>query len=192
MGLNMTTENAVDTGALDVLSEEFADLALDEIGEATLTERTAVLLSANGQEFRAVVLGFGSSYQTGDDVKHIDHMPGTTPTPGSRCNACRWADIAILKTVPEDKTPGLYAVVLMGKSEIPGETQRLRTAWTKSAMEVLESLYVRGKDGKSRKLPLTNAIAFRRAGKVDAGIRAICEEFDVAIPNPEADDEEQD
>lgn len=188
----MTTENAVDTGALDVLSEEFADFALDEIKEATFTERTAVLFSANGQEFRAVVLGFGSSFQTGEEVRHTDHIPGTPPQLGTRCNACRWADIAILKTVTEDKTPGLYAVILMGKSEIPGETQRLRTAWTKSPMEVLESLYVRGKDGKSRKLPLTNAIAFRRAGKVDTGIRSICEEFDAAIPNPEADDDGQD
>jgi hypothetical protein len=194
IGPNMSTENT-DTAvgaALDLLSEDFADFALDEIKEATFTERTAALMSANGQEFRAVVLGFGSSYPMEDDEEHT-HMPGTLPIPGVSCKMCRWVDVAILRVLPtEANAEGMYLVAPMGKSRVPGENQRIRTAWTTDALRVMENLYVKGKDGRSRKLPIPNAIAFRRAAKVDAGIRAVCEEFDAAIPDPDplGEDEE--
>lgn len=194
---------------MDILSEDFAEFALDEIEEAPrLADRTAVTLSVLGQMINAQVLGFSSSYREGPGTTHTGHMPGTPPNPQIGCSACRWADVAILSVWPVNgqrpaATPS-YLVALMGKSEVPGEEHRLRTVWTTDPLEVLKGLFVgnRGNRGhgpatRSRfapsdavgsantKLPYTNAMAFREAAKVDPGVQRVCEVHDSAIPSPE-------
>lgn len=163
------------TTPIDLSSEEFADLALDEMEETT---RTPHLFTLKGQEFTAAVLGFGSSYS--ESLKHRDHIPGTRPTPGVRCPACRWADIAILYATSLDKP--MYMVALMGKSVVPGESNRVQTVWTEDPLDVLESIKVTGPDGNPR-VPGPNARAFRYAAFADEAIRSVLYAHEDEIPN---------
>lgn len=170
----------------DITSEEFADLALDEMDQTT---RATYTFSVEGQEFDGMVLGFGSSYATSNT--HTGHMPGTTPPKGVRCSACRWADVAIFRArVPESDTT-MYAVMLLGKSDIEGEATRVKPIWTEEAFEVLQHITVSGasQEGRgtvhtsARRIPMPNAIAFRYAAYVDAGIKAVLDEWDDAVPD---------
>lgn len=163
---------------LDLLSEEFADLALAQM---ETTHRTPYPFTANGQEFTAMILGFGSSFSESEE--HNGHMPGTPPTPGERCPVCRWADVAILKTVPTEGAEPMYLLATMGKSEVAGESNRIKTVWTTDPMGVLRNLSVAGRDGASAKIPIPNARAFRYAAHTDAGIREVLQAHDEAIPD---------
>jgi len=171
---------------LDVLSEEFADFALDEIEEFdSLADRSETLMEAAHQSFKARLLGFGSSFKDG---AHTGHMPGTAPVRGERCPACRWADVAIMRvdTCEDNHT---YVLALMGKSIVPGEDHRIRTVWTEDPMEVLRNLFVptRGPraNASGRKIPFPNAVAFRHAAKVDERLGKVLEEHGHLIPDPE-------
>lgn len=173
-----------DTKAIDVLSERFADFALDEMESET---RTAVRLSLNGQEFTARILGFGSSFA--DSGTHTGHIPGTPPARGERCAACRWADVAILKTDVMQEGKPMYAILPMGKTVLEGEKQRVRPVWTTEALEVLKNIAVSGRDrspegsASYRRIPMPNATAFRYAAHVDAQLGAVLIEYDDAIPD---------
>lgn len=171
----------------DVTSEEFADLALDEMDQNT---RATYTFSVEGQEFRGMVLGFGSSYATSNT--HTGHIPGTTPPQGVRCSACRWADVAILRARVPNADTTMYAVLLIGKSDIEGEATRIKPIWTEEAFEVLQHITVSGirasqdagtVHSSARRIPVPNAIAFRYAAHADAGIRAVLDEWDDAVPD---------
>lgn len=164
------------TQPIDLLSEEFADFALDEMETTARIPRTFIL---KGQEFTAAVLGFGSSYS--ESGTHTGHMPGTAPIPGERCPACRWADVAILKTTPPASP--MYLLALMGKSVVPGEENRIRSVWTTDPEEVLKNLEVPGRDGAPRKIPVPNARAFRYAAYANGPIREVLHEREDEIPN---------
>lgn len=166
-----------DTKPLDLLSEDFADFALDEMES---TRRTLAFFTVEGQEFEGRLLGFGSSYST--NGTHTGHMPGTNPAPRIRCAACRWADVAIMRVGSDDNVP-LYLVATMGKSDIDGEDQRIKTVWTPDAFEVLTALPVTGRNGAPAKIPFPNATAFRYAAHVDRGIKNVLDEHDDAIPD---------
>lgn len=172
----------------ELTSERFADFALDQMDER---ERTAARFTFEGNEFTGAVLGFGSSFS--EDGTHTGHMPGFPPASRVRCSACRWADVVIFRAAVGDADTSMYAVMSMGKSAIPGEGTRVRQAWTEEAFSVLEALYVNKpgqetEDGEvtapaARRIPMPNAIAFRYAAYIDAGIRTVLEEWDDAVPN---------
>jgi hypothetical protein len=178
------TEQTTEAAVLDVLSEDFADFALDEM-EAT--KRMGRSFTADGQTFIGRVLGFGSSYKDSED--HRGHIPGTPPKPGTRCSVCRWADVAIFETDVNVKDGhGMYAVATMGKSAVEGESQRLTMHWMRDAMGVLRSIAVPDRSAGDaswtrKKIPMPNAIAFRYAAFADDAIAAVLEEYDDAVPD---------
>ena len=170
----------------DLTSEDFADFALDLMDER---ERTPARFKLEEQEFDGMVLGFGSSYATSNT--HTGHMPGTTPPQGVRCSACRWADVVILRAVVPGSGTAMYAVILLGKSDIEGEATRVKPIWTEEAFEVLQNIMVSGRSqegsgvmhSSARRIPMPNAIAFRYAAFADAGIKAILDDWDDAVPD---------
>lgn len=163
----------------DVTSVEFSAFAADEMQWEDRTETTMI---CGDYQLSGTVLGFGTSR---DSKGHNEHPAGTRPPEGVRCSACRWAEIAVLFVrVGESNTP-TYAILKMGKSVLEGEDTRVKTFWSEDAMSVLESLYVSGPNGANRRIPLPNAGAFRRAAEVDAGIRAVLEDWESAIPDPD-------
>lgn len=180
------TDYLEDMVGLDVTSEDFADFSLDEMENTTRRTRLFIL---NDQPFMGTVLGFGSSYATSNT--HTGHMPGTTPPQGVRCSACRWADVAILRVKVPNADTTMYAVMLLGKSDIEGEATRVKPIWTEEAFEVLQNIMVSGRSqegsgvvhSSARRIPMPNAIAFRYAAYVDAGIKAVLEDWDDAIPD---------
>lgn len=178
----MNTENT--EKPLDVLSEAFADFALDEMESPTRAPRRFLL---KGQEFNGVVLGFGSSYS--EAGTHKGHIPGTVPAAGERCSACRWADVAILRTDLQADGKTMYAILAMGKSAVPGESNRIRDTWTTDPLDVLRNMAVSGRDHRTevhssyRRIPVPNAIAFRYAAYADAEIKAVLDEHDDAVPD---------
>jgi hypothetical protein len=169
----------------DILSEAFADFALDECEEFDrIQDRTEINVMASGQVSRVVVLGFASSFK---DQSHTGHRPGTAPLKGRPCPACRWADVAVLKTITDDpqREPVSYVLVLMGKSEVPDEEHRIKTVWSDDPEEILRGMVVNNHNtGAKRKIPFTNATAFREAARVDTGIAAVCEQYDEVLPRP--------
>jgi hypothetical protein len=110
-------------------------------GEATRAEMPEVRLRSHGDHFRAIILGYGTSYEEAHR-----HVPGGRPEPGDRCSGCRWTDVTIMWAQPyDDEGPTAtwqYAVVVRGRSVLPGEDQRIRTTWTPDPAMVLDALYV--------------------------------------------------
>lgn len=173
----------------DILSEDFADFALDECEEFdALADRTHASITANGQTFNATVLGFGSSYKA--DVDH-SHVPGTPPV--EKCPACRWADVAILTMAPDT---AMYVLATMGKSLVPGEKHRLKIVFTADASKVFQGLFVPSKGPHSgpldKKIPFPNAVALRRAARVDDALNAVLEANELVVPDPEPEGSYQD
>jgi hypothetical protein len=162
---------------IDLLSEEFAGLAADQMEKTTRETRTFLL---NGQVFEGEILGFGSSFS--EEADHKGHMPGTPPNPDERCPVCRWADVAILRTATEEgKT--MYVLAAMGKSEVPGETQRVKSVWTEDPESIYRHLSVPGREGAAPKIPIPNARAFRFAAFADLQIREVLHDFGHLIPD---------
>lgn len=124
------------------------DEAYDELlytypmpGQATRDEMPTVRLTYNGDHFRGIILGYGTSYEEA----HRDHVPGTRPT--RRCSKCRWTDVTIMWAQPYSADDGplapyQYVVIVRGRSALSGEEQRVRTTWTHDASMVLDSLHV--------------------------------------------------
>lgn len=182
MGDNEHNQESAAT-VFDVTSEAFVDAVMEQPDPADITsvyQLPELTITDGNDTFTARVIGFGTSYREG----HKDHRPGTKPD--KRCAACRWSDVAIMRPVDAD----MYVVAVMGKSALDGEECRKRIYWVEDAMSVLRNLTVRGRSDatrpavEGRQLPNPNAMAFREAAEVDAGIRAIVEEFDDAIPHP--------
>jgi len=170
---------------LDILSEDFAEFALDEVEEfEDLADRTHALITANGQTFRAEVLGFGSSYK-GEDAEH-SHVPGTPPV--GPCPSCRWADVAIL-ALTDEEAKGTYVLALMGKTLVSGEKHRLKLAFSADPMQVFRNLFVPSRGPRSgpadKKIPIPNAVAFRRAAKVDQKLNTVLQDHQGVVPDPE-------
>lgn len=182
------------TRSYDILSEEFADFALDEVEEfADLADRAEVKVTANSQRFDAKVLGFGSSFKL--DASH-SHPPGTRPVSGVSCPACRWADVAILRIdehggYTEDRIPEpatrTYVLATMGKSVVDGEKPRVKLVFSTDPMEVLRNLFVPNRSGgaDTKKIPVPNAVAFRRAAAVDEQLDTVLHDHESVIPDPE-------
>jgi len=165
-----------DTEPLDLLSDEFARFAKEEM---EYEDREEDDFNVKGQSFTGVVLGFGSSF---DPDRAHSHNPFVPVAQGERCNACRWADVAIMRVASDDNVP-LYVVVTMGKSKNPGEDQRVSATWTPDPMGVLHALPVSGRNGAPAKIPQPNATAFRHAATVDKGIARVLEDHEEAIPD---------
>jgi len=183
------------TEPMDIASDKFADFALDQVEEFDrLQDRDPVRLVLQGQEIRAVVLGFGSSYPVTENGKEVHtHNPQGRPLPGVPCTFCRWADITILRLVPEpdadDDNIPMYVLATVGQTSVEGEDTRVNSVWSPDAMEILKHLYVEGRatntaTPKQRKIPFPNAVAFRRAALVDKGIARVLAKHDDAIPDP--------
>ena len=178
---------------IDLLSESFADFALDEVEEfEELSDRTEVEITANGQNFHAKVLGFGSSYKD-DDHSHPIGLP-----PVEKCSSCRWADVAILRIdepggytedMIREPATRTYVLALMGKSVVKGEKHRLKIVFTSDPMSVFRGLFVptRGKNSgpTDKKIPLPNAVALRRAAKMDFGLNKVLEDHESVVPDPQ-------
>lgn len=178
----------------DILSEEFAEFALDETEEFDiLSDRAEVSVTANRQTFSAKVLGFGSSFKP--EASH-SHPPGTRPVSGVTCPACRWADVAILRIdepggytedmIPERATR-TYVLATMGKSVVEGEKPRVKLVFSADPMEVLRNLFVPNRAGgpDAKKIPVPNAVALRRAAKVDTKLNTVLEDHEDVVPDPE-------
>jgi hypothetical protein len=179
------------TEPYDILSEDFANFALDEVEEfAELADRAQVPVTANGQVFKCLVLGFGSSYKDDDH----SHVPGTVPV--EKCPSCRWADIAILSVPMEDASGSTYVIALMGKSVVPGEKHRLKIVFTADPAKVFQNLFVPSRGPRSgpadKKIPIPNAVAFRRAARVDEGLDAVLIANEIVVPDPQPEGSYQD
>lgn len=179
---------------LDILSEDFADFALDEVEEfALLSDRTEAAITANGQTFHAKVLGFGSSYKP--EAEH-SHPPGLMPVPGVGCPACRWADVAILRIdesggytedMIREPATRTYVLVTMGKSLVPKEKPRVKLSFTADPMGIFANLFVpnRSAGPDAKKIPVPNAVAFRRSAKVDNALDQVLQSHEILVPDPE-------
>lgn len=177
----------------DILSEDFAEFALDEVEEfEDLTDRTEVAITANGQTFHAKVLGFGSSYKP--EAEH-SHPPGMMPVKGVGCPACRWADVAILRIdesggytedMIREPATRTYVLVTMGKSLVPKETPRAKLSFTADPMGIFENLFVpnRSAGPDAKKIPVPNAVAFRHAAKVDNVLDRVLQDHEILVPDP--------
>lgn len=165
-----------DDAPLDLLSDKFVKFAKEEMEYEDREEEEFLV---KGSVLTGVVLGFGTSFDPDRDHSHDPRVPVAE---GDRCNACRWAEVAILRAVSDDNVP-MYVVVTMGKSKNPGEDQRVSATWTADPMGVLRALPVQGRNGAPSKIPLPNAVAFRNAATVDKGIAKVLEDHEEAIPD---------
>ena len=167
-----------DEAPLDLLSEEFTAFAKEEM---EYEDREVEAFTAAGRPFEGVVLGFGTSFSP-DKTEHSGHPEGTPPVSGYPCSICRWSDIAILKTEPVDGK-SFYVLATVGRTIVPGESDRLKTTWTTDPMGVFRRLFVPSRSGNPPKIPNPNARAFRYAAEFDDGIQKVLEEYDETVPD---------
>lgn len=180
------------TRPVEVEGEELDELLYDypTPAEATRAELPLVHLHHNGDHWLGVILGYGTSYEEAHT-----HVPGGRPGPGERCSGCRWTDVTIMWAQPltdtdDDGTallassvaPWQYAVIVRGRSAIPGETQRVRMTWTPDAAMVLDSLYVpvpkrMRVTGRERSIAGPHEDAFLDAASLDEGLGRVADEY---------------
>jgi len=127
--------------------------------------RTWQLRDKSGTEF--TVFGSLLGRATSEQDEHNDHV-GAHAGRGERCSACRWFEVLILN-VSEDEEAGVeYLLYTVGRSIVPGETDRIRTVWTDSPRKVVAALVVR-QDGQPR-LPIASDWALAEASDLDDDI----------------------
>jgi hypothetical protein len=103
--------------------------------DQTMTHSTHTVLVTGGNEysFDGNLLGYDSSYRD----SHT-HPPGRLPYKGQRCSGCRWTEIRIYWSESEC----CYVVSSIGRSNLSGEENRVKTIWTFNPEEVLDFLLV--------------------------------------------------
>jgi hypothetical protein len=123
--------------------------------------------------FEGALLGFGTSRRR----SHINHHPGSTPPPGTRCSGCRWTDTKIYWSATDSK----YIVHIVGVSIVPGERDKIRVVWAEDADAVLDGLLIAPPrhltrqhrstvDPTALELPQPNAHALEEASEHDAAL----------------------
>lgn len=115
--------------------------------------------------FTGRIIGAGTS-----ESRDHNH-PGDYMTPGIasgerrlKCSACRWQETTIFVT-DDDR----FVVHTVGRSIVPGESDRHRVTFTSSAYEIVEVLTVKG--NKEPFLPDPSARALAQAAAVDDDVQ---------------------
>lgn len=135
------------------------------VREWSLTDRDGSAVTFEGS-----LLGTGTSFQS--EHSHV----GDVPERGTRCSACRWFDVSIFESTDEDTA--MYVVYTVGRSIVPGESDRPKIAWTDSAYEIVELLTTR-KDDVPR-VPKPSLRALAQASQYDEDIAEACQRRNVA------------
>lgn len=177
------------TRSVAVEGEELDELLYDypTPGEATRAELPRVFMHHNGDHWYGTIIGYGTSFEEAHT-----HVPGGRPGQGERCSGCRWTDVTIMWAQPvEDEgegalkptAPWQYAVIVRGRSVIPGETQRVRMTWTPDAAMVLDALRVPVPKrlrvtGRERSVAGPHEDAFLDAASLDEGIAAVAATYE--------------
>lgn len=73
-------------------------------------------------EFDGRLLGEASSQASKHAV--LVHDNGSFAPPGMRCSACRWFEVRIYADDSADQPPPAWIVETVGRSQVPGETDR--------------------------------------------------------------------
>lgn len=122
--------------------------------------------------FTGAKLGFGTSRRG----SHLNHHPGTHAPRGVRCSGCRWTDTQIFWSATDQR----YIIHIVGRSIVPGEHDKIRTAWAEAADAVLDGLlispprHVRSSQGDTAlELPQPNADALQEAAEQDPDLAAV-------------------
>lgn len=134
-----------------------------------LTLRSVTLPDEGGKPpvvVDAYVLGHATSQH--EDHDENAHGPAETAPRRVRCSACRWFEVQIFDVSRDDDAGVKYLVYTVGKTIVPGETDRVRFVWTDSEREVVEALVVR--QGGTPKLPVASARALSQAARWDDDI----------------------
>lgn len=130
-------------------------------GTWTITDQDGVSLTFSGE-----LLGIGSSWRE----RHQNHPNTEFAPPRTHCSTCRWTEIRVFGTDPEDgKALGQYLVVKAGVSTIPTEKTFLRWDWSVSGHEVLDILTTRRGSDVFLTPPAARALAV--AAEFDSGMR---------------------
>lgn len=139
------------------------------IHEPTL--RSITLANEAGKEpvaIQSYLLGYATSQQ--DEHDDRAHGPGETAPRGSRCSACRWFEVQIHDVSDDPESDETYLVYTVGRTIVPGETDRIRFKWTDSPRVVVACLVVR--QGGQPKLPVASDLALAQAADLDEDIAA--------------------
>lgn len=134
-----------------------------------LTLRRVTLPDEGGRppvEVDAYLLGFATSQH--DDHDDKAHGPDETAPKRVRCSACRWFEVQIYDVSDDDESDESYLVYTVGRTIVPGETDRIRFKWTDSPYVVVGCLVVR--QGGVPKLPVASDIALGQAAFYDDAI----------------------
>jgi hypothetical protein len=127
------------------------------MGELTTT--TLQVQTINGPErVTGVLLG----HSTSERGQHNHTGDFSAPGGDQRCSACRWMEVDIVY----DEASEEYAVVVQGRSAVPGEIDRCRVERTTSAIWVIETLQM----PKRRVIPKTAMRAITAAARFDADL----------------------
>lgn len=118
------------------------------------------LLTPEGPiQVRGQLLGFSTSER--EQHNHDERTLQTASDLSWKCSACRWVEIRIIRD--DDDT---FAVSTLGRSRVPGETDRSRVIFTDSPHEVIELLTDR-RPGRNPRLPFAAARALAQAAQRD-------------------------
>lgn len=103
------------------------------------------------------------------DCKHPTHTDAGCAQ--CRCSACRWSDFALISVGSK------YVLCLIGRSAVPGESDRFRAEEMDAASDVLEALKTRQRSAIGQRVFFTIPAArlLANAAGRDEGIRDVWE-----------------
>jgi len=120
------------------------------------------------EPFTGRIIGAGTS-ESRDHNHASDYMEpaaytGDTSQRRRKCSACRWLESTIYET-----DTGGFVVHTVGRSIVPGETDRHKITFTGSAFEVVEVLTIKGINEPF--LPDPSARALAQAASLNEDVR---------------------
>jgi hypothetical protein len=116
------------------------------------------------------VLGYATSHTPEHNLRsHPDTPTLVKGEKGYGCSACRWFECEIVYD-PQSRT---YTANTVGRSVVPGETDRNRVYTSTSAFKLVEMLTVFPREGKPF-LPRPSALALAEGASVDEDL---CEAY---------------
>jgi hypothetical protein len=117
---------------------------------------------------KGTFLGMSSSRRPTHE-NHDGHpygVDGCWTTPNQRCSACRWFEPRIFVS---DEEPHFFGIYKIGRTIVPGETDRLSYVKAGSAFELIESMAIRR--GGKLVLPIPSRRVIAQAAGYDQEIR---------------------
>lgn len=135
-----------------------------------LMKHTIEIRKADDEIVTQTIYGRLLGTSTNETTDHANHA-GTYAPQRVQCFACRWTEISIYGTRDDPNAAHAYLVHTIGRSDVPGEVDFVRSTGVRTGTTVLEALVA--KQRGTALIPHAARMALAEAAAYDMSLRAI-------------------